>query len=116
MAVQGLFPILRTREFARLVTFYEQAFEGEVQYRFEDVYVALAVGGGHLGIGLEPEAVGGDQLAIWLYTDDVDAAWQTALSAGAAAVEPPADMPWGERVAQVHDPDGNLLYLATRGE
>jgi uncharacterized glyoxalase superfamily protein PhnB len=26
-------------------------------------------------------------------------------------VAEPADMPWGERVAQVRDPDGNLVNL-----
>jgi uncharacterized glyoxalase superfamily protein PhnB len=36
------------------------------------------------------------------------AAW---LAAGGRTEQAPADMPWGERVAQVRDPDGNLVNL-----
>jgi lactoylglutathione lyase len=32
-------------------------------------------------------------------------------SAGGEQVAPPADMPWGEPVAWVADPDGNLVML-----
>lgn len=34
-------------------------------------------------------------------------------AAGAESIAAPEDLPWGERVAQVRDPDGNLLYVAT---
>ena len=116
MTITSLFPILRTTDLPRLSGFYEAAFGASVTYRFDhegvDVYVALAVGGGQIGIGYEPEVARGDVIALWLYADDADAAYAAALSAGAASVAPPEDMPWGERVAQVRDPDGNLLYLA----
>jgi len=111
MVVRSLFPILRTRDLAGLISFYERAFGGAVHDRFEDVYVAMALGGGSLGIGLEPDVSRSDQVAIWLYVDDVDAAYAAALDAGASSLEVPADMPWDERVAQVADPDGNRLYL-----
>ncbi|WP_091233535.1 glyoxalase/bleomycin resistance/extradiol dioxygenase family protein [Microbacterium sp. 3J1] len=117
MGVTSLFPILRTSDLPRLASFYESAFDAVVTYRYTDdgidVYVALAVGGGALGIGLEPRVTPGDPVAVWLYVDDVDAAFTGSLAAGAEAVAPPDDMPWGERVAQVRDPDGTLLYLAT---
>jgi predicted enzyme related to lactoylglutathione lyase len=117
MTITSLFPIIRTTDLPRLTDFYEQAFRATVTYRFDqdgtDVYVALSVGGGQIGIGFEPEVERGDAIAVWLYADDVDATYTAALAAGAASVVPPEDMPWGERVAQVRDPDGNLLYLAT---
>lgn len=117
MTITSLFPILRTTDLSRLVEFYEQAFGASVAYRFEqdgvDVYVAVAVGGGQIGIGLEPDVSRGDAIALWLYADDADAAYRSAIDADAASVSEPEDMPWGERVGQVRDPDGNLLYLAT---
>lgn len=117
MTITSLFPILRTPDLPRLSGFYERAFGAEVTYRFDhegvDVYLALAVGGGQIGIGYEADIARGDAIALWLYADDADAAYAAALAAGAASVVPPEDMPWGERVAQVRDPDGNLLYLAT---
>jgi uncharacterized glyoxalase superfamily protein PhnB len=110
VAVQHLFPILRTADLPALIAFYESAFGGVVTYRYEEVYAALAVGGGSLGIGFEPDA-SGDQVAIWFYVDDADAAYRAVLDAGGSSEGEPEDMPWGERVATVRDPDGNLLYL-----
>lgn len=117
MSVTRLFPILRTHDLSQLSGFYAAAFDASVAYRYDqdgvDVYVALAVGGGTIGIGFEPDIVRGDAVAIWLYGDDADAMYSSAVAAGAQSVAVPEDMPWGERVAQVRDPDGNLLYLAT---
>lgn len=117
MAITSLFPILRTTGLEALSRFYAEAFGATIPYRYEDggieVYVTLALGGGTLGIGLEPEAANGGSAAVWLYTDDVDAAYAASIAAGAEAVAGPEDMPWGERVAQVRDPDGNVIYLGT---
>ena len=41
----------------------------------------------------------------------MDAAHAATLAAGAVEVSAPTDMPWGERVAEVRDADGNLLVL-----
>lgn len=112
MAVKSLFPILRTRDLAGLVAFYEKALGGTVHYRFEDVYVAMTIGAATLGIGLEPDVAPGDPIALWFYVDDVDATFAGFLAAGGASAQEPADMPWGERVARVRDVDGNLVFLA----
>jgi uncharacterized glyoxalase superfamily protein PhnB len=111
MTVQSLFPILRTPDLPRLQSFYEQVFGAVERYRYEDVYVALDAGSGTIAIGVEPDIGTSERVAIWLYVDDVDAAYGAVLEAGGTSEEPPADMPWGERVAQVRDPDGNPLYL-----
>lgn len=121
MTVRSLFPILATPGLARLAGFYEAALGATVAYRFPaedgsgDVYVSLALGGGaSLGIGLDPEAsepAAHDRVALWFYVDDVDAAFRDALAAGGTAEREPTDMPWGERVAQVRDVDGNLVNL-----
>jgi PhnB protein len=50
--------------------------------------------------------------AIYVYVDDVDALYQRALRAGAVSVEPPRDQPYGDRMAHVEDPHGNVWYLA----
>lgn len=115
MAVTRLFPILRTTDLPRLVAFYERAFGAAVTYRFtqedSDVYVALAVGDGTIGIGFEPEIARGDAVALWIYVDDLDAAFSAVLQAGGEMITEPQDMPWGERVAEVRDPEGNHMYL-----
>jgi len=121
MVVHSLFPILLTRDLPRLADFYERALGGTVDYRFddggEDVYVSLKIGAASLGIGKDaaaPDASVGDRVALWFYVDDVDAAFDAFLSLGGVQVQPPADMPWGERVAQARDIDGNLVNLGAR--
>ena len=119
MAVRSLFPILMSRDLPRLVGFYEDALGATVDYRFasgdEDDYVSLRAR--HRGARHRPRAgradAEGDRVALWFYVDDVDAAF-AAGRAGGEIVQAPADMPWGERVAQVRDPDGNLVNLGAQ--
>lgn len=89
-------------------------FDARRTYAYEDDgrvgYVALEVGASTVAIGFEPGA-GPPEAALWIYVDDVDPAFERALERGATAVEEPALMPWCERVGQVRDPDGMLLYL-----
>ena len=51
--------------------------------------------------------------SIFLYVDDADAVYETALKAGATSLAGPAEMFWGDRFARVKDPAGNLWGIAT---
>jgi lactoylglutathione lyase len=107
------FPILAVHDLAAIRRFYEQL--GFVQvYQFppegEPGFVTMQRGAASIGIG-----AGGnnakDQFGYWVYVDDVDATLASLVSAGAPIVAEPEDQPWGERVAQTRDPNGNLVYL-----
>jgi uncharacterized glyoxalase superfamily protein PhnB len=50
---------------------------------------------------------------LYVYVPDTDAAFRRALAAGATAIEPPAEMPYGDRRAMVRDPWGNTWQIAT---
>lgn len=50
---------------------------------------------------------------VALTTDDVPAALERALAAGARRVLSPTKKPWGQTVAYVRDLDGNLVELCT---
>ncbi len=50
---------------------------------------------------------------LYLYVDDTDATYEHALEAGAASLEAPANMPYGDRRAMVKDPCGNDWQIAT---
>jgi lactoylglutathione lyase len=54
----------------------------------------------------------GMRFEMFIYVDDVDAAIE-ALGGYSIVLREPADMPWGERVAYVSDPDDNPVALAT---
>jgi uncharacterized glyoxalase superfamily protein PhnB len=119
MVVRSGFPILKTDDLPRLVRFYREAFDAVRTYGFpapddesRDVFVILRLGESTLAIGRELDIGGGEsQAALWFYVDDLDEATRRAHAAGATIVAPPQEMPWGEIVAQVRDPDGFLVYL-----
>ena len=52
-------------------------------------------------------------IEIGFITDDVPAAWEMALAAGATALAPPQTKPWGQTVAYVRDPEGMLVEICT---
>lgn len=52
-------------------------------------------------------------VSITLITDDVTAAIDTALAAGARRYVDPIDKPWGQTVAYLLDPNGLLVEVAT---
>lgn len=51
-----------------------------------------------------------------LYVDDCNTTYEQALKAGGISVTKPTDAPWGDRVARVKDPLGNLWWIMTRME
>lgn len=51
---------------------------------------------------------------LYVYVDDADQAYQRALEAGAESLEPPSDMPYGDRRAMVRDHHGNVFQIAHR--
>ncbi|MCW5981917.1 MAG: VOC family protein [Bryobacteraceae bacterium] len=53
---------------------------------------------------------------LYLYLDDVDAAYRRALEAGATSIREPADQFYGDRNATVKDPSGNLWCIAVHKE
>ena len=50
---------------------------------------------------------------ICFVTEDVEAGYARALEGGAETVSPPQTKPWGQDVAYVRDPDGNLVEIAS---
>jgi lactoylglutathione lyase len=50
---------------------------------------------------------------LGMVTDDVDAAFQHALSCGATAVKQPEKKPWGQMVGYVRDLNGTLVEICS---
>jgi uncharacterized glyoxalase superfamily protein PhnB len=84
-ARRELFPILACRDLGRTRDFYASVLGGSERYRFPDegepVYLTLRVGDSTLGLAAAPRH-------------------------GGALVADAADMPWGERVGWIRDPEG----------
>jgi predicted enzyme related to lactoylglutathione lyase len=53
-------------------------------------------------------------MVVVLWTDDVEVAYDTVVTAGAPALKEPHDVGNGNRTALVRDPDGNLVELVAK--
>ncbi|MBA2630337.1 MAG: VOC family protein [Thermoleophilaceae bacterium] len=54
----------------------------------------------------------GPRHELFVHVEDVDTAVAELRDVGSSVLREPADMPWGERVAFVADPEGNVVSLA----
>ena len=114
------FPVIYTKDVPRLVAFYEQ-LGFVVTFRHppdsDDGYASLSRDGSDLGIvnaDFPRDTIGvelGDRprFEMFVYVEGLDA---VVDGLGAPVLQPPTDMPWGERLAYVTDPDGNPVALA----
>jgi len=66
--------------------------------------------------GRGPNSYGGTPVSFFVYGNNVDQAWQRALSAGAEVVMPLADQFWGDRTGCIKDPFGHHWWLAQHTE
>ena len=122
------YAILYVKDVPRSVAFYEDAFGLGRRFVHEaGLYAEMDTGATTLAFaanGLAKSNLpGGFQendpsgppagFEIAFTTDDVPAAYQRALTAGALAVAPPATKPWGQIVAFVRDKDGITVELCT---
>jgi lactoylglutathione lyase len=117
-----VFPILVTSDLGAALGFYRDLLGGTVSYEFrgpdgEPGYVALELGTAHLGLVRDPDANAGPspRFSLWVYAEDCDAAVERLREGGVTIVEEPTDQPWGERVARVLDPDGNVVLIGQHG-
>lgn len=81
----------------------------------DPVFVSLDLGSSHLGLGADPalaDSAPSPRFSLWVYVDDCDTAVDR-LREVATVVEEPVSQPWGERVAKLLDPDGNLIIIGS---
>lgn len=117
------FPVVYVSDVARAAAFYGR-LGFEVTFRFpaegDAGYVSMRRGSSTLGLvdGSSPrELIGvqagdGPRFELFVYVPDVDAVTAELRGSGVPVLRPPEDMPWGERLAYVSDPDGNPVALA----
>jgi PhnB protein len=115
-------PHLMVRDANRALDFYKKAFGAEVLHVMPGpggkvMHAAVKIGDSIVMLADEfPEhgsTAGASGDALHIYIDNVDAAFQRAVSAGASVKMPVMDMFWGDRYGQVVDPFGHTWSLAT---
>jgi lactoylglutathione lyase len=117
------FPVVYASDVEASAAFFERlGFQRYVQLPPEGVpgYVGLRRAAGEVAVvdQVWPQdqfgvpAGDGPRVELFVYVDDVDDTMAELGAAGATMLREAADMPWGERVGYVADPDGNPVALA----
>ena len=121
MARGEVFPIINCIDLAATRAWYERVLSGTLGYRFPEAgeadYVTLRIGTGQVALGRgtvpalygqTPRPATGHPVDLCVYVPDLAAV--VAAAAGDVVV-PPAEMPWGERVAYLRDPEGTMILV-----
>jgi catechol 2,3-dioxygenase-like lactoylglutathione lyase family enzyme len=125
------YTILYVADVAASIDFYENAFglkrrfiddsgeygeldTGETTLSFAAVDLARSNLPYDFRINRPDEPPAGVEVAF--ITDDVPAAYATAVRAGATPVSEPQTKPWGQTVSYVRDLDGVLVEIASHAE
>jgi PhnB protein len=125
----SLTPYLVCRGAAKAIEFYARAFGAQETVRMPGpggsiMHAEVKIGNSMLMLSdentergqLSPESIGGSACTIMFYADDVDEVFKRAVAAGAKGEMPPADMFWGDRMANIVDPFGHRWAIATHKE
>ena len=123
-------PQLTVRDATRAVEFYKRAFGAVELMRLPSMdgksimHAELKLGDSIVFLGDEfpemgcrsPQSLGGVASSLHLYVEDVDAAFNRAVAAGAQVRMPVTDMFWGDRYGKVADPFGHEWGIGTHKE
>jgi len=117
-----LTPSLTVDGAAEAIEFYKRAFGAEEKSRAPDPtgkkiwHAELRIGNSALFLNdVAPEMGATPSLSsLWIYIENVDAAFDRAVKAGAKVVMPVADMFWGDRMGMLVDRWNVKWALATR--
>jgi PhnB protein len=120
-------PHITVRDAQRALEFYRNAFGAEILHVMPGpggkvMHAAFKIGDSIImmndefpetGGSLAPSAAAGSGVMLHIYLDNVDAAFDRAVSAGASVKMPLMDMFWGDRYGTLMDPFGHKWSLAT---
>lgn len=122
-------PYLVVNNATAAIDFYKQAFGAKEVVRMQGPpgkisHAELRIGDSMIMLSDEmpgsttrsPQSLSGTTAGIFLYVNDVDAAFKQATSAGAKVEMPLADMFWGDRYGRLMDPFGHSWSMATHKE
>ncbi|MDF1597207.1 MAG: VOC family protein [Acidimicrobiia bacterium] len=104
--------IIFTVNMVELAAFYQEAFQLDDPHE-QDRHRGFQLDGFYLGIDQdEGAAPSPGSVTLWFRVEDLEATFTRMVELGAEVRYPPTDTPWGDRLAAVFDPDGNMVGLA----
>lgn len=123
----NLTPCLVLKDANKAIEFYTKVFGAKENYRNHApdnksiMYAELTIGDSKLVLSdefpemnsLSPPTIGKSPVSIYLYVDDADRTFDSAISEGAEVIMQMTDAFWGDRWGQLRDPFGHIWSIAT---
>ncbi len=108
-------------DLAKQIAFLTQAFDAQELHRstMPDgviMHAEVRIGSSIIMMGQANAQWPPRPTTVYLYVEDVDAAFKNALAAGAKSLTEPQDQFYGDRSAGVEDPCANYWWIATHIE
>jgi uncharacterized glyoxalase superfamily protein PhnB len=118
---QRVIPYLVVERAAPLIAFLQSVFDGVLVERMEApdgriMHAEVRVGDSIVMLGEAKEGFPPRPCSLYVYVEDVDAAYRRALHAGASSLMEPADQFYGDRNAGVVDAEGTQWWIGARVE
>ncbi|MGC1105441.1 MAG: VOC family protein [Candidatus Acidiferrales bacterium] len=118
-------PSLTCKNAAKAIEFYKKAFGAKEKFRMEGpggsiAHAELTIGDSNIMVndefpGMCPAPTDGGHY-LFLYVEDCDAVFNSAVAAGAKVTMPLADQFWGDRMGKLADPYGYTWGVSTHVE
>jgi uncharacterized glyoxalase superfamily protein PhnB len=117
-------PSITLSDTPKAIEFYKQAFGATERMRMpapdgKIMHAEIQIGNAIIMMNDEcfgqrsAASLGGSPINFYLYFENVDAAFQKAVSAGGKELAPVTDMFWGDRMGCIEDPFGIQWTIAT---
>ncbi len=113
--------MLIVNDAAGLIEFAKQAFGAVVTERHDGpdgkvMHAAIRIGNSHIMLGEASEKWPAIPAMLYLYVEDVDSMYNSAVKAGGVSLREPTTEFYGDRSSGVKDNFGNQWWMATHVE
>ena len=103
------------------IDFIKQVFNAQDRFKMDGpggkiMHAELSIGDSALMVADAQPQWPAKSNSLYVYVDDVDAAYARALKAGATSVRAPENAFYGDRTSAIKDPFGNFWGIATHVE
>ncbi len=108
--------IICTTRMSELAEFYKLGLDLQEPKPQGDNHLGFQLQGIYLGFDkiVEDQFVHPGAVSLWFRVDNIEETFERFKNMGAKVRYPPTEKPWGDTLAAVFDPDGNIVGLAER--
>ncbi|MGD2248816.1 MAG: VOC family protein [Candidatus Methanofastidiosia archaeon] len=106
--------IILTTRMEKLAEFYRTGLNLPPPQKYGDDHTGFQLSSVYIGFDQVETAANPGPVSLWFAVDDLEAVFKQFVEKGAKIKVFPVKKPWGDVLAAVFDPDGNVVGLVQR--